>query len=90
MNLILKNMVSLRCKIVVGSVLQNMGANITVVELGEVQTPKELSHHESAIGMSRSELSYGKDKKLKEIVQKDITDQTKEINEFKSWKLSHK
>ena len=36
-------MVCLRCKMVVESVLQNMGVNITIVELGEVQTRDELS-----------------------------------------------
>lgn len=36
-------MVSLRCKMVVEAVLQNMGVNITVVELGEVRTRDELS-----------------------------------------------
>ena len=36
-------MVCLRCKMVVESVLQNMGVYITTVELGEVQTRDELS-----------------------------------------------
>jgi AraC-like DNA-binding protein len=43
MNLIIKNMVCLRCKMVVESVLQNMGVHIITVELGEVQTQDELS-----------------------------------------------
>ena len=39
-------MVCLRCKMVVESVLQNMGVYITIVELGEVQTRDELSQEQ--------------------------------------------
>ncbi len=39
-------MVCLRCKMVVESVLQNMGIYITIVELGEVQTRDALSYEQ--------------------------------------------
>ena len=44
-----------------------------------------IPHHESAIEMSKSELSFGKNSQLKQLAQKGITDQTKEIYEFKNW-----
>ncbi len=44
-----------------------------------------ISHHESAIKMAKAELSHGMNAELKKIAQKEISDQTKEISEFKSW-----
>lgn len=49
-----------------------------------------IPHHESAIEMAKSELSHGKNKQLKQMAQKGITDQTKEINDFKSLMLENK
>ena len=49
-----------------------------------------IPHHESAIEMSKSELTFGKNSQLKQMAQKGIADQTKEINEFKSWTSSNK
>jgi len=43
MKLLIKNMVSLRCKMIVKSELEAMGLHFTVVELGEVQITEELS-----------------------------------------------
>lgn len=43
------------------------------------------SHHESAVSMFKMELKNGMNAQLKQIAQKGISDQTKEINEFKSW-----
>lgn len=48
------------------------------------------SHHESAIKMSKDELSHGMNANLKQIAKKGIEDQTKEISEFKSWMSSNK
>jgi YesN/AraC family two-component response regulator len=43
MKLLIKNMVSLRCKLVVMAELEKLQVPFNVVELGEVQTAKELS-----------------------------------------------
>ncbi|MGB8195243.1 MAG: AraC family transcriptional regulator [Chitinophagaceae bacterium] len=40
---LIKNMVSLRCKMIVKSELENMGLHLTTVELGEVEIREELS-----------------------------------------------
>lgn len=40
------------------------------------------SHHESGVKMSKDELSHGMNAQLKQLAQKGISDQTKEINEF--------
>ena len=49
-----------------------------------------ISHHESAIKMAKAELSHGMNAHLKQIAQKIISDQTKEISEFKSWISTNK
>jgi uncharacterized protein (DUF305 family) len=49
-----------------------------------------ISHHESAIKMFKDELSHGMNSQLKQMAQKGISDQTKEISEFKSWLNSKK
>ena len=43
MKLLIKNMVSLRCKMIVKSELTAMGLHASVVELGEVEIMEELS-----------------------------------------------
>lgn len=43
MKLLIKNMVSLRCKLIVKSALENMHISFTVVELGEVEITGQLS-----------------------------------------------
>jgi len=43
MKLLIKNMVSLRCKMIVRSELEKMHLHYTVVELGEVEITEELS-----------------------------------------------
>lgn len=43
------------------------------------------SHHESAVSMSKLEIKNGMNAQLKQMTQKGISEQTKEINEFKSW-----
>jgi uncharacterized protein (DUF305 family) len=48
------------------------------------------SHHEDGIAMSKMEVKNGMDSKLKQMAKKGITDQQKEINEFKSWLSSNK
>ena len=42
-------------------------------------------HHEGAIKMFKAELSHGMNDELKQMAKKGISDQTKEISEFKSW-----
>ncbi|MDF7815552.1 MULTISPECIES: DUF305 domain-containing protein [Hymenobacter] len=42
-------------------------------------------HHQSATDMAQAELAHGKDTKLKEMAQKMITEQQKEIQQFKDW-----
>lgn len=44
MHLFIKNMVSLRCKIIVRSVLQDLDISVRLVELGEVEIEGTLSH----------------------------------------------
>lgn len=48
-----------------------------------------IPHHQGAIGMAEVELKYGKDPVLKEMAQKIIDDQKKEIDEFKKWQAEH-
>jgi uncharacterized protein (DUF305 family) len=48
------------------------------------------AHHEGAVVMFRKELANGMSSKLKQMAQKGINDQTKEIKEFKSWLESKK
>lgn len=45
-------------------------------------------HHEGAVQMAKDEISHGKQFELKEMAQKMITDQTKEIKEFNAWLAS--
>ncbi|MGI8952226.1 MAG: DUF305 domain-containing protein [Chitinophagaceae bacterium] len=48
------------------------------------------SHHQDGIAMAKLELKNGMDSKLKQMAQKGIDDQQKEINEFKTWQANHK
>ena len=48
MKLIIKNMVSLRCKMIVKSELENLGLHFTILELGEVEVPEILSAKKQA------------------------------------------
>jgi uncharacterized protein (DUF305 family) len=47
-------------------------------------------HHEGAVNMSKKELTNGMSSKLKQMAQKGINEQTKEIKEFKTWLDAHK
>ncbi len=44
-----------------------------------------ISHHQSAVKMFNAQITNGMNDKLKQMAKKGITDQTKEIEEFKSW-----
>ena len=46
-------------------------------------------HHQSAMDMAKAELAHGKDTKLKEMAQKMVATQQKEISDFKSWHAQH-
>jgi uncharacterized protein (DUF305 family) len=48
------------------------------------------THHQSAIDMAKLELKNGMSSKLKQMAQKTVSDQTKEIKELKTWLDSHK
>ncbi len=48
------------------------------------------SHHEGAVKMAEDELSHGKQYEIKKMAQKMITDQNKEITDFKAWLSSQK
>ena len=48
------------------------------------------SHHEDGISMAKMELKNGMSAKLKQMAQKSIDDQQKDIKEFQSWLSSHK
>jgi uncharacterized protein (DUF305 family) len=47
-------------------------------------------HHESAVAMAEDELKYGKQAPLKTMAHKVISDQTKEITDFKAWLANQK
>ena len=47
-------------------------------------------HHQSAVDMAKDELSHGKKYEMKQMAQKIIEDQNKEIKEFNDWLDSHK
>ena len=69
--------------------MDNMKAGMSKMQMAG-NTDKDfammmISHHESAIKMAKAELSHGMNSDLKKIAQKEISDQTKEISEFKSW-----
>jgi len=49
-----------------------------------------ISHHEGAVKMFKDELSHGMNTQLKQMAQKGISDQTKEISDFKNWMSSNK
>ena len=44
-----------------------------------------IPHHEGAIAMSKLQLTNGMNDKLKQLAQKGIAEQTKEVEEFKTW-----
>ena len=44
-----------------------------------------IPHHQGAIDMAKVELQYGKDPALKEMAQKIIADQEKEIAQMQTW-----
>ncbi len=71
--------------------MEQMKAKMTTMQISG-NTDKDfammmISHHESAVKMSKDELSHGMNSQLKQMATKTITDQTKEINEFKNWLL---
>lgn len=44
-----------------------------------------MHHHQGAIDMAQVELQYGKDAELKQMAQKIIADQQKEIDQLRTW-----
>lgn len=48
-----------------------------------------IPHHQGAIDMAEVELKYGTDPVMKEMAQKIIDAQKKEIEEFKKWQSEH-
>src|SRR5688572_4031897 len=49
MNLLIKNMVSLRCKMIVKDALENMHLHFTLIELGEVEIVEDLSAEQKQV-----------------------------------------
>ncbi len=49
-----------------------------------------ISHHEGAIKMANLQVANGMNNDLKQLAKKEISDQTKEINEFKAWLSANK
>ena len=47
------------------------------------------THHMGAIEMAKVEMARGKDKQIKEMASKMITDQTKEIAKLDKWMAQH-
>lgn len=48
-----------------------------------------MPHHQGAIDMARIYLRDGKDPAIRRMAQKIITDQQREIGEFKAWQAKH-
>ncbi len=48
-----------------------------------------MPHHQGAIDMARIYLREGKDPEIRRMAEKIITDQEKEIGEFKAWQAKH-
>ncbi len=48
-----------------------------------------MPHHQGAIDMARIYLRDGRDPEVRRMAQKIITDQEKEIAEFKAWQAKH-
>ena len=48
-----------------------------------------IPHHQGAIAMAEVQLKFGTDPLLKEMAQKIIDAQKKEIEEFKMWQSEH-
>lgn len=102
MKLLIKNMVSLRCKMIVKSELENMRLHFTTVELGEVEITEDLSAQEQK-QLKTALLKFGlelmEDKKsmliekIKNIIVEMIhyTDEPPEINfsDYLSKKLNY-
>ena len=66
MKLFIKNMVSIRCKMIVKSELENLGLHYIIVELGEVEIKGELSEKKQTrlkAALLRSGLELMEDKK---------------------------
>lgn len=102
MKLFIKNMVSIRCKIVVKAELENLGLHYTIVDLGEVEIKEKISarkQNELKRALLRSGLELMEDKKsiliekIKNIIVELIhyTDEPPETNfsDYLSKKLDH-
>jgi YesN/AraC family two-component response regulator len=102
MKLLIKNMVSLRCKMIVKSELEKLGLHFTIVELGEVEIREKLSAKkqiELKAAMIRYGLEVMEDKKsmliekVKNIIVEMIhyTDEPPTVNfsDFLSEKLEY-
>lgn len=48
-----------------------------------------LAHHEAGIAMARAELEHGKDARQRQIAQKIIADQQKDIGDLQAWLKAH-
>ncbi|KAA9325111.1 DUF305 domain-containing protein [Hymenobacter busanensis] len=48
-----------------------------------------IPHHQSAVDMAKAEVAHGRDTKLKEMAQKMIDAQQKEIQQFKDWQAKN-
>ena len=49
-----------------------------------------ISHHTDGVAMAKMQVKNGMSDKLKQIARKEITDQQKDISEFKSWLSANK
>lgn len=102
MKLLIKNMVSIRCKMIVKSELQNLGVFVTLVELGEVEINGKLSDKKQKqlkTALLKNGLELMDDKKsmliekIKNVIVEMIhyTDELPRVNfsEFLSEKLNY-
>lgn len=93
MKLFIKNMVSLRCKMVVKAELESMGVNYTLIELGEVEIknelmPEEYTRLKTALLKSGLELMEDKKAILIEKIKNIIIEMIHYSNEFPATNFS--
>lgn len=94
MNLYIKNMVSLRCKLLVEGTLTNLGYKCTSVELGRVVINQKIKKEQretlnSTLSDSGLELLQDKKAILVELIKNAIIDLVLHSNEQMKYKFSH-
>jgi uncharacterized protein (DUF305 family) len=72
--------------------MQRMQQNMNMPMFGDPDVDfarMMIPHHQGAIDMARSELEHGKDPQLRQMAQKMIEDQEREVAMLKAWLAQH-